>query len=50
MIILKREQIFDLHVKFKVMKLRLGIQINYKIFYFQVFPKDRGVFGTHSKI
>ena len=24
------------------MKLQLSIQRNYKIFYFQVFPKDRG--------
>ena len=45
-----RTDAFDLHVKFKVMKLRLSIQINYKIFYFPVFPKDRGVFRTHSEI
>ena len=36
-------------VQFGVMKLQLSIQRNYKIFYFQVFPKDRGAFRTHSK-
>ena len=35
--------------QFEVMKLQLSIQRNYKIFYYQVFPKDRGVFRTHSK-
>ena len=51
MIILKRDQMFfDLHVQFKVMKLQLTIQRNYKIFYFQVFPKDRGIFRTHPNI
>ena len=43
-----RTDVFELHVQFKVMKLRLSIQRNYKIFYFQVFPKDP--FRTHSNI
>ena len=50
MIILKQEQIFKLHVQFEVMKLQLNIQINYKIFCFQLFPKDKGVFRTQSSI
>ena len=45
-----RTDVFEVHVQFKVMKLQLNIQRNHKIFYFQVFPKDRGVIGTHSKI
>ena len=42
-----RADAFELHIQFKVMKLQLSIQRNYKILYFQVFPKDRGVFRTH---
>ena len=49
-IILKREQMFWIHVQYEVMKLQLSIQINYKIFCFQLFLKDRGVFKTHSNI
>ena len=45
MVILKtRADVFELHIHFKVMKLQLSIQRNYKIFYFQIFPKDRGVY------
>ena len=45
MVILKtRADVFELHIQFKVMKLQLSIQRNYKIFYFQIFPKDRGVY------
>ena len=40
---------FELHTQFKVMKLQMIIQRNY-IFCFQVFPKDRGVFRSHSNI
>ena len=45
-----RTDAFEFHVQYKVMKLQLSIQKNYKIFYFQVFPKDRVVFRTHSNI
>ena len=42
--------VFELHFQFKVTKLQLSIQRNYKIFYFPVFPKKGGVFRTHSNI
>ena len=45
-----RTDSLELHVQFKVMKLQSSIQRYYKTFYFQVFPKDRGVFRTHSNI
>ena len=32
------------------MKLQLSIQRNYKIFYFQIFPKDKGVFRKPIQI
>ena len=45
-----RTDAFEVHAQFKVMKLQLSIQRNYKIFYFQVFPKGRGAIRTNSNI
>ena len=50
MIILKLPNVFEVHIKFKAMKLQLVFHRNYQIFYFQAFPKDRAVFRTYSNI
>ena len=38
-----RTDVFELYIQFKVIKLQLSVQRNYKVFCFQVFSKDRCV-------
>ena len=45
-----RADVFQLDIKLKVMKLKLSIQRNNKIFCFQGFSKDRDIFRTQSSI
>ena len=45
-----RADVFQLDIKLKVMKLKLSIQRNNKIFCFQGFSKDRDIFRTRSSI